>query len=523
MNQLQPPLPELLRSWLPGQRWYPAKGVPVSLRRVGGIRLQDPAGEVGLEVHLIAVDSGERVDVINVPLSYRSAPLEGAENGLVGEAVHSRGDDGDGGSYGSASEPGGGSGRRWIYDGAHDPVFVAAWLELMRTRSTTSDGRASGDGVPQFTNHTPQAGPAKSKVLTGEQSNTSAVIQDDTMPSIVKFFRVLSAGVNPDVEVGAGLTAAGCEEVPATYGWVAGRWHDPVGEFVNGEPSGALVEGQLSVLREFIGGSQDAWRLACRAALNGEDYTEQAEGLGRATAQVHLSLGKAFGTRAASPDERNQFVEGIIGRISWAWREAGSAVGPYDEQLNRQIDALRALESLPPLQRIHGDYHLGQVLHSERRGWVILDFEGEPLRTAAERSLADVPLRDVVGMLRSFEYVAGVVMHGDSGAGDGRDDGRQERAAGARQWSIDCSRAFIAGYQQETGEPLDTTSPLFVALWLDKALYEVVYELRNRPDWLSVPVSGVREALGDRGAVVDNMAAADHGKTDGHGTEEVNQ
>lgn len=505
MNQLQPPLPELLRSWLPAQRWYPAKGAAVSLRRVGGVRLQDPAGEVGLEVHLIAVDSGERVDVINVPLSFRSAPLEGGDSGLIGEAEQTDDDD-------SAHT----SGRRWIYDGAHDPVFIAAWLELMRSEATTGDGRASGHAIAQFAQHPPVTGPADSKVLTGEQSNTSAVIQDETMPSIVKFFRVLSAGANPDVEVGAGLTSAGCREVPATYGWVAGRWHDPIGEFVNGEPSGTLVEGQLSVLREFIGGSQDAWRQACRAALDGEDYTAHAEGLGRATAQVHLSLGRAFGTRSATAEERSQFIEGIVARIGWAWREAGSAVGDYGGQLDRQIDALRRLESLPSLQRIHGDYHLGQVLYSEGRGWIILDFEGEPLRTAAERSLADVPLRDVVGMLRSFEYVAGVVMHGDSGPGDGSDDGRQERATAARQWSMDCSRAFIAGYQQETGEPLDTTSPLFVALWLDKALYEVVYELRNRPDWLSVPVTGVREALGVRDAVVDNMAA-DIQKADGHG------
>ncbi|GAB3272782.1 phosphotransferase [Arthrobacter pigmenti] len=492
MTAMTPTLPELLRRWLPAQRWYPARGTPVSLRRVGGIRMQDPDGVVGLEVHLIAVDSGERVDVISVPLSYRSAPLEGADAGLVGEAEH---------TVSGTAAP------RWIYDGTHDPVFVTAWLELMRSQTSTSDHRATGHSVEPFAGRPPRTVPVKSKVLTGEQSNTSVIVDDDELPSIVKFFRVLSAGPNPDVEVGAGLTSAGCSEVPATYGWVAGSWHDPVGEFVDGHPSGALVEGQLSVLREFIGGSEDAWRQACRAALDGVDYTAQAFDLGRATARIHLNLGKVFGTRTASDAERAQFIEGVAGRIEWAWAEAGPAVGEeYADPLQQQLRALRDQQQLPDVQRIHGDYHLGQVLYAPDRGWAVLDFEGEPLRTAAERSRADVPLRDVVGMLRSFDYVSGVVMHGDSGpaSGGGYDDGRGERAAGARDWTAACSRAFIDGYQQETGSKLETNSPLFTALWLDKALYEVVYELRNRPDWLSVPVDGVRKALAGQASGVGN-------------------
>lgn len=496
MNPMTPTLPELLRGWLPAQRWYPAKGTPVSLRRVGGIHLHDPDGEVGLEMHLVAVDSGERVDVVSVPLSYRSAPLEGAEAGLVGETEH---------TVDGAVAP------RWVYDGAHDPVFVAAWLELMRSESTTTDGRATGHAVEPFSGRVPRS-PVRTKVLTGEQSNTSVIVYDEELPSIVKFFRVLSAGPNPDVEVGAGLTSAGCTVVPATYGWISGYWHDPVGEFVNGHPSGALVEGHLSVLREFIDDSEDAWRQACRAALNGEDYTASAFYLGRATAQVHVNLSKVFGARNASEAERAQFIEGIVGRIEWAWAEAAPSIGEeYAEPLQRQIEAVRREQQLPDVQRIHGDYHLGQVLYSPHRGWAVLDFEGEPLRTAAERSRADVPLRDVVGMLRSFDYVAGVVMQGDRGAapGGGHDDGRQQRAEQARRWATACSRAFIDGYQQETGRELPTKSPLFVALWLDKALYEVVYERRNRPDWIPVPVAGVRKALDDRSTVDGNSTDGD--------------
>lgn len=494
MNASRPTLIDLLYGWLPAQRWYPAKGRQVKLRQIGTVRLQDPAGEVGLEVQLIAVDSGERVDVINVPLSYRTAPLQAAApEALLGNSEHPD------------------LGTQWIYDGAHDPVFVTAWLELMRLRGTTEDGRASGHASDEYAGYHPPSETSRTTVLGGEQSNTSVIVHNPQQPAIVKFFRVVSAGVNPDVEVGAGLTQTGCEEVPATYGWVTGRWpdaaagtsataHGTTGSALGNTdaPAGSsvpeLIQGELSVLREFIPGSQDAWRQACAAALDGIDYTEQAAGLGRATAQVHLSLRKAFGSRTADAGERKQFLTGITGRIEWAWREAADAVGPYEQQLRDRLQALDSLEELPALQRIHGDYHLGQVLHSATRGWVILDFEGEPLRTAAERSLADVPLRDVVGMVRSFDYVAGVVLAHAGGAPEGGDDGAA-RAESARKWSQDCIRAFVHGYEQELGEPLDTASPLFIALWLDKALYEVVYELRNRPDWLHVPVAGVRKVL----------------------------
>lgn len=148
-------------------------------------------------------------------------------------------------------------------------------------------------------------------------------------------------------------------------------------------------------------------------------------------------------------------------------------------------------ERWPLLQRIHGDYHLGQVLRAPSGTWAVIDFEGEPLRPLSERVLPDLALRDVAGMLRSFDYAGG-----------------SARVAGAdpeqvRVWVEEAQTAFLAGYadspgRQEapaTGGEIGLDDPLLRALLLDKALYEAVYEARNRPDWLSIPLSAIDHLL----------------------------
>src|SRR5690606_4168583 len=148
----------------------------------------------------------------------------------------------------------------------------------------------------------------------------------------------------------------------------------------------------------------------------------------------------------------------------------------------------------PPLQRIHGDYHLGQVLDVPDRGWVLVDFEGEPLRALAERNLPDLALRDVAGMLRSFDYAAGSVS--------------QERDLDREAWAAACRQAFLDGYAAEAGEDPREHADLLDALELDKALYEVVYEARNRPTWIGIPVAAVERILDRRRAGSAPPAAA---------------
>ena len=176
----------LLGGWLPRQRWFPVKSAEFSFEPAGGLSLAGAPGAASgtaeLEVLLLAVSyptpDGSRTDVVQVPLSIRRAPLAGAEPALIGEM--------------SGTGPAGTPEARWIYDGVHDPAFIAAWLELMRTGGTTTTGNAAGHLVESGFRLPRATGLVK--VLTGEQSNSSVIVDDAESAAILKFFRVLSDG-----------------------------------------------------------------------------------------------------------------------------------------------------------------------------------------------------------------------------------------------------------------------------------------------------------------------------------------
>ncbi|KNH15437.1 glycogen branching protein [Arthrobacter sp. ZBG10] len=485
---LTPALTALLREWLPRQRWFPVKTDDFEMSQAGSLGLADPAGHAGLAVFILNVttrtpDGGPRTSVVQVPLSFRPAPAAGMERALVGQAA--------------GTDPS----RTWVYDAVHDPDFVAAWLELIRHQGTAPTGTATGFKVAGDYRLPTARGVVK--VLSGEQSNSSVIVDDGESAAIVKFFRVLSDGTNPEVEVGSALTAGGTTEVPATLGWVRGEWlaQGPVNGAGAGQSgrSTRTVQGELAVAHEFLAGGRDAWRLAVDAARSGTDFTAEAHALGAATATVHRRLAAALGT-SAEPSSGTVIGPAVAQRVREAWAEAGPAVGPYNDALD---DLLAGLDGVAagPLQRIHGDLHLGQILQvpgsAGASRWAILDFEGEPLRPIAERNVPDVPLRDVVGMLRSFDYAAGAALR------------EQDGAQVPDSWVDDCADAFLAGYAGVRAGTVDRESPLFVALWLDKALYEVVYEMRNRPDWLAIPVNASRRLLGSNGAGILAGAASE--------------
>ncbi|MEQ4520160.1 1,4-alpha-glucan branching enzyme [Pseudarthrobacter sp. B907] len=483
---LPPALDALLRSWLPRQRWFPVKSAHFSFEPAGRIHLEPaPEAGVGLEVLLLAVTyptaDGNRTDVVQVPLSFRALPLAGAGAALLGEIPA------------DGADPA----RGWIYDGVHDPAFIEAWLELMRAGSATADGAAAGHLVQS--GHRLPFATGKVRVLSGEQSNSSVIVDDGGSAAILKFFRVLSEGQNPEVEIGAALTAGRTAEVPATLGWVTGEWTGPGGASGLAD-AGSPARGELAVAHEFLAGGLDAWRLAVDAASTGTGFTAEARALGVATATVHRRLAEALGT-AAETVPGGEIAPGVAQRVRQSWAEAGAAVGPFDDELEALLARLEG-SSAGPLQRIHGDLHLGQILQvpgapGMAARWAILDFEGEPLRPISERNFPDVPLRDVVGMLRSFDYAAGAAVR------------EYDDAVVPSDWVDDCAEAFLAGYAEVTPGTIDRDSPLFVALWLDKALYEVVYELRNRPDWLAIPVNASRRLLGSTGSGVPAEAAAE--------------
>ena len=417
---LTPSKVELLTAWIGSQRWYAAKGRTPQLRRLFSWRLDDPAGEVGLESIVIADDATTPPLVYQIPLTYRGTPLPGGEHALVGTLDHSV------------------LGHRYVYDAPHDPVYAERLFALATgaaeavssTTDDTPEEAVSGTGVSQGWRL------ISSRVLSGEQSNTSiigmAVDADGGVhPVITKVFRALAAGENPDVVLQGALAAAGCTRVPASLGAISGAWPSA---------DGGQAHGHLAFAQEFLPGAQDAWREALTAAGSATSFAARAKALGEATAEV-------------------------------------PPLATYRDDIDAVYAAAEAAQ-WPDFQRIHGDYHLGQVLDIPDRGWVLLDFEGEPLRPLAERTRTDQPLRDVAGMLRSFDYAGGSVEQGT-------------RGLSTRDWVAEAQQSFLDGYTSVSGRDPRTAGPLLDAFLVDKALYEVVYEARNRPAWIDIPLTAI--------------------------------
>lgn len=456
---LTPPFAEFLPAWVAEQRWYPGKGRRPALRRVGGLRLQDPDGEVGIEVHLVADDTAAGTSIYQLPFTYRAQPLPGAEHALVAHTRHSL------------------LGDRWVYDGPHDPAYTQALLRLVLEEGTVESdwgaegGTATGHRQPGTT----VGRMAASRVLRGEQSNTSIVFDmvdehgEPATPVICKVFRALQDGENPDVVVQSALASAGSDLVPQPVGHLSGDWPDT-------RTATGMAHGHLAFAQEFLPGVEDAWRVALEAVAAGEDFSARARALGAATAEVHATLARALPTRAADADDVAEVVAGMRARLVAATNEA-PAIAAFDKDIARLFTAA-AEASWPVLQRIHGDYHLGQVLDVPGRGWVLLDFEGEPMRPLAERTRPDLALRDVAGMLRSFDYVAGSWEQAHPGRS-------------AAPWATEAREAFLDGYAQASGRDPRADAALLEALEVDKALYEVVYEARNRPTWLTIPTTAI--------------------------------
>lgn len=465
---LQPGKVELVVPWMARQRWYAAKGRLPVLRRVWSWRLDDPSGQVGIET-LLLLDEGDPTPVLyQVPLTYRGAPLEGGQHALVGTMEHSV------------------LGHRWVYDATHDPVYAAQLLALVLEQAAPQAGSVSDTPEPAVVSRrhpswTHQTTLRSSRVLSGEQSNTSVIYDcidaDGTpRPLICKVFRTLQPGENPDVTLQGALSEAGSTQVPTMVGTVSATWPAP------SEDAPAPPAGHLAFAQEFFPGTEDAWRVALRAVAAQEDFAAAAHQIGAATAGVHARLAAVLPTEEVTAEAVATLVAGMRNRYAAAVSEV-PALAAHEHRIARLYD--RAVNAeWPVLQRIHGDYHLGQVLKVEDRGWVLLDFEGEPLRSLADRNRPDLAIRDVAGMLRSFDYAAG--------SWEQSHPGRR-----ARDWVQRAQEGFLDGYAAQCGRDPREDAALLVAFQLDKALYEVVYEARNRPTWLTIPTTAVGRLLDD--------------------------
>ncbi|MGB5936931.1 MAG: 1,4-alpha-glucan branching protein GlgB [Ornithinimicrobium sp.] len=473
----------VLSPWLAQQRWYAGKGRQPQLRELASITMAQRGtspdskdAALVVRTHLLLDTSGEQPVLYQIPLTYRHTQQPGLADALITSTANYA-----------------------VYDAPHDPAYVQVVLDLIETEQEAAHphGRATLSG------HRPGASAepievARSTVLRGEQSNTSVIVKPRSLdgdvvlgapgPCIVKIFRVVQAGENPDIVVQGALARAGSLVVPTPLGHVAATWTDTEDQ---------VASGHLAFAQEFLPGVQDAWRTAMVAASADSDFTDRARALGESTAQVHATLADALGEQTITAQRQRELLD------QWRERSASAlAQVPELEQHRAAIDVVfdaAAAQRWPDLQRIHGDYHLGQVLDVPDRGWVLLDFEGEPLRPLEQRSAPDLALRDLAGMLRSFDYAAGSI--------------KIEHELDRSAWAAAVRSAFLDGYREGGGADPAAHAQLLDALELDKALYEVIYEARNRPSWVTIPVQAIGHLLARHSAEnTDAPSLTDHGE-----------
>jgi maltokinase len=417
----------LLREWLPKQRWFAGKDRPVTDVTLLSMTELYP-GCLHLLVHAEHTGPSSSADCYQLLIGARERLAPHLAGAFIGRAQ-------EGPLAGLA-----------VYDAFHDPRSAGLLLERLRRPGTVGPLRFERDpAVPLPHGLAP-------RLLDAEQSNSS-IVYGDTF--ILKVFRRVQPGVNPDLEVPWALARQGCTRVPAPVAWI--RTTQP-------------LDATLGVLQPFLPGAADGWTLALRALTTAEDFTTEAYELGRATADVHLSLATAFPTETR--DENGYVAAAMAERLGVA-AHCVPALKPYVPGLRAAFEKFAACRTGRPVQRIHGDLHLGQLLRAGRE-WFAIDFEGEPSRPLAERRAAQSPVRDVAGMLRSFDYAA------------------RTRRPWHPEWADRCRDAYCAGYAGRAGWDPRTEPRLLRAYETDRAVYEVVYEARHRPDWLPVPMAAIR-------------------------------
>ena len=437
--------------WLTSQRWFGGKGRAItSVSEVSSALLQAGDPELRLVVAHVDYDLGPGEDY-QLLLGLTPGPVEQRlEYAVVGHL--------DG---------------QVVYDAVHDPVACEVLLHHLTAGATV-------DGISFV--HDAELDPTlPGRVMTAEQSNTSVVYGEEL---VLKLFRRLQPGANPDIEVTKALADADCGYVARPLAWIDGT--------VAGETT------TLGLLQPFLKNSSDGWSMATASVRDlfaeqdlhahevGGDFAGEAERLGLATGEVHRLMAQVLPSGVAGAEESQATGKQLMDRLTAALLVVPE-LAEHEQGLRSAYQVVVGRTEPVAVQRVHGDFHLGQVLRTPD-GWVLLDFEGEPARPLAERRALMSPLRDVAGMLRSFDYAARHLLAE-------RPD-EPHLAYRATEWAERNRQAFCDGYATAAGFDARDEPGLLRAFELDKAVYEVVYEARNRPSWLPVPLGSIARILG---------------------------
>jgi maltokinase len=439
-----------LHDWVVGQRWFGSKAREVaSFNVLDAIALRDETPLLMLALCEARFQTGTH-ELYQVPLGLRPAGEGWDEQAIV-----------DVGGWA-------------VYDALADPVLDRELLALML------DGRDVSGGVGTLAfRWTDAAAPADDvavRPMGVEQSNSSLVFGDQL---VLKVFRRVEPGVNPELELLRFLTERGFHNIPRLAGWCAYE--------------GRLMDATLAIVQQFLAGGRDGWEL-CLEDLDA--FLPRLAGLGAVTGRMHSVLGSEFGDPAFVPEEPSSealslltaTVDEQIERIFVDLPDE-PLVAPIlgrGQDVRERLQLLSSIGAGGKVIRTHGDYHLGQTMLVGEE-WAILDFEGEPARSLHERRLKSSPLRDVAGMLRSFAYAASAetILRGGVPPAEWEDR--------AREIFLD---AYFGAVEPSLLPPGQTAIAKLLAVYeLEKAVYELRYELNNRPNWVGIPVAGIARLL----------------------------